>query len=180
MQSLIDARVSKRLCLILTLFVLSSCGFHLRGIVAMPAWLNNIAIIVPPEQRDLEPLLKEQLHGYNIHVTDDPASANYWLTIESDQFQQNISSISSSTTPRQYQLVYTVQFKLERAREYVIIPSNEIVISRQITINSNRILGSNNEESHQKHDMEREAIIQMMYRLSRNHPATVNHHSHDH
>lgn len=159
--------------MLIAILALSNCGFHLRRIVDMPKWLQQVAIVVPDEQRDLEPLLKEQLQAYHIQVINDPAMAHYWLTIEKDQFQQNISSISSSTTPRQYQLIYTVQFKLERAREYIVIPSNEIVISRQITINSNRILGSNDEETRQKHDMQHEAIIQMIYRLSRINPANT-------
>lgn len=153
--------------LFLTILMLSNCGFHLRGVTGVPKWLDQVAIIVPEGNAGLKSLLKEQLEAYHVRVTDDPTLANYWLTLENENFQQNISSISSSTTPRQYQLIYSIQFKLERAREYVLIPSNEIVISRQITINSNRILGSNDEENHQKHDMQHEALIQMIYRLSR-------------
>ena len=151
---------------ILTL-LLNGCGFHLRGMVDMPKWLNNVAIIVQQAHRDLEPLLQDQLQSYKIRVITDPAIANYWLIIESDSFQQNISSISSSTTPRQYQLVYTVRFKLQRAKGEEIIPLTSVVISRQITINSDRILGSTDEEELFKVEMKRDAAVQIINRISR-------------
>jgi len=154
--------------LILPLLVLGSCGFHLRGRVDVPLWLNNVSIIIEQGQRDLESLLKEQLGAYKINVIDEPSRASYWLIIENDHFQQNISSISSSTTPRQYQLGYVVQFRLQDAKGADIIPSNQIVITRHITINSDRILGSNDEEALQKNEMTRDATLQILYRISHN------------
>ena len=157
--------------LTITTLVITGCGFHLRGAIDIPKWLDDVTIVVQQAHHDLEPLLKSQLKAYNIHVNKDPALAKYWLIIEQDSIQQNISSISSSTTPRQYQLIYTVQFKLQQARGKEIIPSTKIVVTRQITINSDRILGSNDEEELQKNEMRRDAVIQILNRLSRGSPA---------
>ncbi len=152
--------------LILTILI-SGCGFHLRGMVDVPQWLNNVAIIVQQAHRDLAPLLQNQLQAYNLYVNPDPNVANYWLIIENDNIQQNITSISSSTTPRQYQLIYTVRFKLQRAKGQDIMPSNQIMVTRQVTINSDRILGSNEEEELLKSEMRRDAVIQIINRISR-------------
>lgn len=155
---------------ILLLFVMSvvtGCGFHLRGMIDVPRWLNNVAVIVEQGHRDLAPLLKDQLQSYNIYVNPDSETAAVWLIIESDNIQQNITSISSSTTPRQYQLIYTVYFKLQKAQGKEIYPSNQVVVSRQITINSDRILGSTEEEELLKSEMRREAVIQILNRLSK-------------
>ncbi len=153
----------------LLLLLLTSCGFHLRGMCNMPRWLNNTSIIVQNANRDLGPLLSDQLKTWNIQVCPDAATASYWLIIEEDHFQQQISSISSSTTPRQYQLIYTVKFKLQQAKGKDIIPDSQVVVSRQITINSDRILGSSNEEEHTKNDLRRDAVNQIIERLSRAH-----------
>lgn len=153
------------------LLLLTSCGFHLRGIVNMPPWLNNVAIIIEQAHRDLCPQLKEQLESYKVYTTD-PAQAQYWLIIEHDQFQQEITSISSSTTPRQYQLIYKVWFKLCEKQGKEIIPLGKATVIRQATINGDRILGSNDEEAIIKAEMIREAVIQIINRL--NHPV-INH-----
>ncbi|AHE67183.1 LPS assembly lipoprotein LptE [Legionella oakridgensis] len=151
----------------LLLLLLTGCGFHLRGMVDMPPWLDRVAIINQSEHRELEQLLAEQLQAYHVDVSSDPASAHYWLFLQNDSFQQQIASVSSSTTPRQYQLIYTVQFKLQQAKGKEIIPSGQLVITRQLTVNSDRILGSDEEEAIIKREMRRDAALQMLYRLSR-------------
>jgi len=146
----------------------SGCGFHLRGMMDMPRWLNHVAIIVEQGHRDLAPYLTEYLQSYNLIVDTSPATAQYWLIIERDNFQQQITSVSSSTTPRQYELTYTVQFRLVRAKGQEIIPTSTINVSRQATINSDRILGSNQEESLLLDEMRRDAAVQIMNRISKN------------
>lgn len=168
-------RAVRYFSLLLLTLALCGCGLHLRGMVDTPRWLNNVAIIIEPGQRDLGALLKEQLQSYHIQINDDPAIATYWLIIESDVYQQDISSVSSSTTPRQYQLIYTVRFKLQQAKGPLIMPSNQISVTRQITINSNRILGSNEEEALFKQEMQTDAAIQIIYRLSRTQRTRVVH-----
>ncbi len=158
----------------LFLCLLSGCGFHLRGQMDLPPWLNHVAIILQQGHRDLTPLLKNQLEAYHLSVTDSPLQATYWLVIEHDAISQNITSISSSTTPRQYQLLYTVTFKLQRANKEDILPSSRIEVTRQVTINSDRILGSNQEEALLEAEMRQDAVLQIMNRISR---TTAMHHA---
>jgi LPS-assembly lipoprotein len=161
----------KRFALIsIMALLLVACGFHLRGMVDMPRELNDISIVVQNANRDLQPLLEKQLQAYHIRVTN-LASAQYWLIIEQDDVHQQITSISSSTTPRQYELIYTLNFKLQRAKGQEILPSTQIIITREATMNSDRILGSTSEMELLKRDMRREAVIQIIDRLS---------HTHDH
>ena len=144
----------------------SGCGFHLRGMVDMPQWLENVAII-QEGQRILAPFLQDQLEAYKINVVSQPSLAKYWLIIETESFQQQITSISSSTTPRQYQLIYTVHFKLQTAQGRTIIPSSPVIVTRQLTVNSDRILGSDEEEVITRREMRRDAIIQILNRISK-------------
>ena len=157
--------------LIVTL-LLNGCGFHLRGMVNVPQWLSDVAIIVQQAHNDIAPLLKNQLQAYNVYVNPDPTTAHYWLIIENDAIQQNITSVSSSTTPRQYQLIYTIRFKLQKAKGEEIISTIPITVTRQITINSDRILGSNEEEELTKSEMRRDAVMQILNRISRASPDT--------
>jgi LPS-assembly lipoprotein len=141
------------------------CSFHLRGFVSMPSNLHDVAIVVENVNRDLAPLLKEQLNAYHIMVPNDPAQANYWLILENDKEDQQITSVSSSTTPRQYQMTYQVAFKLQEAHGKEIIPSTLVTTTRQLTVNSNRMLGSSDEENTLKREMRRDAVIQILDRI---------------
>lgn len=160
-------RIRSLIALIPLCLILSNCGFHLRGMVDMPRWLNHIAVIIEQAQRDLGPSLVESLQSYNLTIDSSPASAQYWLIVQHDNLQKNIASISSSTTPRQYELIYTVQFKLMQAKGRDIIPPSTITITRQATVNSDRILGSNQEEALLIHEMMREAATQIINRISK-------------
>ena len=140
--------------LLIILLLLSSCGFHLRGLAEIPDWLNNIAVVVDSGSRELEPLLDEQLKSYHVNVFASKAKAQYWLVIENDFFQKQITNVSASTTPRQYLLLNTVS------------------VTRQFTLNNDRILGSDYEEMTFKREMEREASSLIISRLSAAHQNT--------
>lgn len=165
-QPTILAKTALRINLVILSLLISSCGFHLRGFIDMPAWLNDVAIILESANHDLGPMLTAQLEAYHIRVSNDPQNAHYWLIIEQDHEDQQLISVSSSTTPRQYQLLYTVQFKLQEAKGKVIT-AGRVTTSRQLTVNSNRILGSNDEENTLKHEMRRDAVIKIMNRIGR-------------
>lgn len=152
----------------LCIFILiSGCGFHLRGQMDIPTWLDQVAIINQGAHYEMDRLIKEQLQANHIKVCMDPALAKYWLILESDSYNQQITSISSSTTPRQYQLLYTVLFKLKQVRGDDIIPSGKVIVTRQITLNSDRILGSDSEEALIQKEMRQSAATNILTQLSR-------------
>ncbi|MDP1601694.1 MAG: LPS assembly lipoprotein LptE [Legionella sp.] len=158
----------KRLAIFFMVICITGCGFKLRGLADMPAWLNNIAIIVQEAHRDLVPMLKDQLEGYGVRIIPDPAHADYLLIIENDNTQQQITSISASTTPRQYQIIYTVHFSLiSKLTGKPIISSAHVLVTRQLTVNNDRILGSDSEGSTIHTEMRRDAVMQIINRISR-------------
>lgn len=159
--------MKKCLPLLLLICLLSACGFHLRGMVDIPQWLNNVAIISHDDSKELVSLLKSQLEGYKIDVRPDPAQANYWLVINSSSLQQQIVSVGASTNPRQYQLILTIEFMLQTVKGQIIQAPRQVIVSRQLTVNNDRILGSNEEETILISEMRHDAVIQIINRLSR-------------
>jgi LPS-assembly lipoprotein len=152
--------------------LLSACGFHLRGYNEFPTWLRPaVAIILEDKTHDWEAYLKPLLSAGDIKVTSDPKQAPFWLIIEKEKLVQNIASVSSSSTPRQYQLRYTVTFRLENNRGKTLIPSRSVVVNRPLTINNERILGSRNESEKLKLAMKHDAAIQIIYCLNRYAPS---------
>lgn len=164
----------KRPTLLFLLVLITGCGFKLRGMNDMPAWLNNIAIVVEDAHKDLGAMLKDQFQAYRIRIISNPTKADYLLIIRNDANQQQITSISASTTPRQYQLTYTVRYSLIKVKktkgsEEVSVPAatNVVSVSRQLTVNNDRILGSDAEGLMTYAEMRREAVMQIINRLSR-------------
>ncbi|CEK10867.1 LPS-assembly lipoprotein LptE [Legionella hackeliae] len=156
----------KHFILGLLIISLTSCGFHLRGMADIPSWLNNVAIVIKDAQEDLQTLLEGQLEAYKISVVDNPTQANYLLIVARDRYKQEITNVSASTAPRQYLLIYDVQFTLIETKGKIIVPTSHVFVTRQITINNDRILGSDAEEALLKNEMRAEAATQIVNRLS--------------
>lgn len=143
--------------------------------VDMPQWFTNVSIIIEQANRDLGPIFVSQFKAYHVTVHEEPKQADYWLIVERDSNVEQIASVSSNTTSRQYQLIYTVWYKLQKANGIEVLPTSSVVVNRQLTINSNRILGSNNEENLIKQEMRRDAVIQILAKLNHANPNTVIH-----
>ncbi|MCL9684626.1 LPS assembly lipoprotein LptE [Legionella maioricensis] len=159
--------MKKKVFPLILALLLSACGFHLRGLIDVPEWLNNVSIISKDGNKELVSLLKSQLEGYKVEVNPEPALAKYWLIINKTTFQQQIVSVGASTNPRQYQLILTIEFMLQTSKGQIIKAPRFVAVSRQLTVNNDRILGSNEEETVLISEMRREAVIQIINRLSR-------------
>lgn len=149
--------------LVIYVLLLSSCGLHLQNYGDMPKWFNNVAVVNISVQHDLRPLIIEHLKSYKINICKDIKQADYWLVLEEDKNTENITAVSSSTTPRQYQMTYAIKYKVQRVKTgQDVIPSSSAVVTRQFTINSNRILGSDYEGDLLRHEMYKDAVAQIL------------------
>jgi len=146
---------------------LTACGFHLRGMVDVPVWLANVSVYSKDgTNQELISLLKTQLEGYKVFINPDPALAKYWLIIDHVIYQQKILNVGASTNPRQYQLSLAVGFMLQTRQGQIIKAQREVLVTRQLTINNDRILGSNEEEAIIINEMRQDAVVQIINRLS--------------
>lgn len=149
--------------LFISFLFLSGCGLHLQNYGDIPKWFNNVAVVNQNVQHDLRAMIIQQLKSYKINICKNPKDAEYWLVLEEDKNTENITAVSSSTTPRQYQMTYAIKYKIQRVKTGEdVIPSSSAVVTRQFTINSNRILGSDYEGDLLRHEMCKDAVAQIL------------------
>lgn len=153
--------------LLLICLSLMGCGYHLRGNINFPQWFKTVSISGSPKSHVIIQMLESRLSGYGIRIFPrNRRDAAYTLTIQEELQREDISTVSSTTIPRQYQLNYLVRFTLSKSTNGdVLVPSTVIRISRQLTVNNNRILGSDNEELLLQEEMRNDAVTQIMSRL---------------
>ncbi|WP_454782552.1 LPS-assembly lipoprotein LptE [Legionella sp. WA2022007384] len=151
---------------LLLLLLLSACGFHLRGMSNVPRWLSNVAIISENDDKQFVSILQSRLESSKIDVNPEPSQAKYWLIIDEVNLHQQIISVGASTNPRQYTLTLTVIFVLKARSGQIVEVPGKISVSRELTLNNDRILGSKDEESIIVGEMKQDAVTQIIYRLS--------------
>jgi LPS-assembly lipoprotein len=148
------------------LSLLSACGFHLRGMVSLPPSFQHVYIIAPPNGRSLQLKLEEQLQAYRVQRSTSLDKAAFQIIIDSVSFNRQISNISSSTTPRQFQLSYVVAYHLMDSHNGNIIPRGQAVSNRLVSMNSERLLGSNYEQEFFMHEMEEDIATQILLTIN--------------
>ncbi len=122
--------------------------------------MHLIATNTPPH---LTSIIKRRLLEDNIQLQ---LNAPYRLTIHQETIEKNILSISSGSSSRQYQLIYHIFFSFEKTKGPVLIDNRPILVTRFLTINNDKILGSHDEEEHIIDDMRYDAALQIVQRIN--------------
>ena len=156
-----------RYLLLLSLFALSACGFHLRGTqVASKAGISELAI-----KSVAAPLIATQvssqlqLGGTRIvEPTDKPGRV---LTLSNETFDRDVLSVSADTGKvKEYQLTLHVNMSVSGGDDKPLIDSETISISRDYTFDESSILGKSNEETSLREDLVRQVSAQIVRRVN--------------
>lgn len=160
-----------RISLIILMFLLSSCGFHLRGHnvkeKSFPFTSLYLKSAAPtPFIADLE----NSLELYKIKIAATAAGADLTLDIVSETSDKQILALSGAGQVLEYQLRYRVSLRAYDRQMMEWLPADEISLQRTLTYDPAQILAKEQEESLLYRDMRSDAVQQVMRRLSRARP----------
>lgn len=144
-------------------FLLASCGFHLRGQQSLP--FESI-VISPPGSALADALGQAIEAGSHAHVVNSPAKNSYRLQILDETFDRVILSLDATGQVREYQLRYSVAFRLLDPKGNVLIPRSELSLSRLMSYNISEILAKESEAALLNRNMQSDAVFQIMRRLA--------------
>lgn len=151
-----------RQLLILTLLLLTNCGFHLRGTVQLPPALSTVAVVDAAPATDIAPDLRRALKSRGVQVTD---VAPLRLLLRSESFSKRVLSVDSEGRAQEYSLGYTVRFGLQGDEGLVWLPEESISLSRDLRFDATAVLGTSSEEVQLKEEMRRDAVLRILRRL---------------
>lgn len=145
-------------------FYLNACGFHLRGKLDLPASLKSMYLSTQINDPFMQQL-RHRINDYGIVLTNNAKSAFTQLTIINLSHHSSVSGISSSTNTRQYTLTYQLTFSFTIDNK-LILSKQSIYSSRTLTVDANRILGSDDEEITLKQEMQQDILRQLMAQIT--------------
>ena len=145
-------------------FVLLSCGFHLRGLSSMPfeslyVQASNPSVIVDIKRR-IQASSKTA-------VLDSQKDAQAILVIKKARLKKRILSVSGTGRVREYQLRYSISFRVNDQKGREIVPDTKIEVNRVLPYSDSAILSSQAEEKMLLKDMKKDAILKLMDRLGK-------------
>lgn len=166
---------SRALVLFFSLFTLHfsliSCGFHLRGTgkAELPAALSTLQVRVEGNLLENHPLLaamKYALHTQaNVRIEETGDARR--LLLYGERSDSRVLSVTSAGKAEEYLLTYEVSFRLTGAKEQSLSEPQTVKVQRDHRYDPLNVLAKEREEQELRREMQRDAVQQILRRLSR-------------
>lgn len=149
------------LVLLLTL-TLVACGFQLRG----TADLSFKKLNIQGSKLTLSKDLNRWLTTNGVQVVENAENAEAFLELLGESYEKRIRSLSGQGLVREYELNYRVSFRTRDASSALWGPEQVVQSRRDFSYNDTALLGKLDEEERLNADMRKDAIREIMRRLS--------------
>lgn len=161
--------------LIVAGFLLAGCGFQLRGAgnYQLPASLSTMRVMVAGSQAANDPLrlaMEDALRvqaGVAIVQTADATT----LIITHESVGSQTLSVDASGKVAEYLLRYEIGFSVADATGQPLAPPQTLRLQRDYRFNPLNVLAKEQEEANLKRELRRDALSQIVRRLSRLKPS---------
>ena len=100
-------------------------------------------------------------------VLDSQKDAQAILVIESAELQKKILSVSGTGRVREYQLRYTISFRVNDQRGREIVPDTKVEVNRVLPYSDSAILSAGAEEKMLLRNMKKDTLLKLMDRLGK-------------
>ncbi|HKM36229.1 MAG TPA: LPS assembly lipoprotein LptE [Thiopseudomonas sp.] len=151
-------------------FLMSACGFHLRGTGTMQMALSELNF----SARDaLSPLAKQVKIGLINNKVDVLSSADYTLYLGAEESKQRTASFTAGTRSAEYTITSSAAYEL-RSGNLPALLTDRLEVQRTYAYNQDNVTGSGQEAELLREEMRRELVTQLMMRLQAITPAQLN------
>ena len=152
---------SSLLSAIVISLTIASCGFHLRGQASLPfdsMYLSGPASFTTPLARSVRA-------GSKTRIVTNPKDADVTLQILTEQRERSILSLSGAGRVQEVQLRYRIGYRLTDKAGKELIPTDELLLKRDLLYSDSDVLGKEQEEALLYRDMQTDAVQQVVRRL---------------
>lgn len=167
--------------------LLGGCGFHLRGAAELPPQLARTQLLGTSARGPLAEEIAFVLDNAGAQLVQ--ADATSLLRITEDRFDKQLLSVGSTGRATEYEITYRLAFNLSvpLAMEHdagaqqqeqeqvqkkggaplykVVVPTQSIIVQRDLSFDAGRVLAKGEEEERLKGELREQAVRQMLLRL---------------
>lgn len=146
----------------LLLLLLTACGYHLRGSIAMPESLKNMYVFNASPQLQNE--LKSVLKASKSQLAASPNDASIVIKILNEEIKTRVLSIGSTGKSNESELNYFLQFQFYDNQENALMEEQRIEIAREYFNDQTAVLAKSNEEQIIRKEIYKQAVRMLMLR----------------
>jgi len=145
--------------------LLSGCGFRPRGSIDLPPELTEVALEGTRPNGELGVAVRNGFARVGGQVVDSTVNASSVLVITRDSSSRRVLSVDSIGQANEYEVVYTLGFRLDDPDGTNRVVQQSINLRRQYRFDPNLTLSKADEEARLVREMRQDAVRQMLPRL---------------
>ena len=151
--------------IVITALLFQGCGFQLRGISNLPAFISPVYIQGLAQNHPLQVELVQLLESSATATTADGEAAASTLQISNYSSDRRVLSVDGSGKVAEYELREGVQFQLVNATGTELVAAQPVSVIQSYINTEDEVLGKQQEEGILRTAMRRDLAGQIMRRL---------------
>lgn len=155
----------------LSFVLMSGCGFHLRGAFAFPMYFQSLQILPNQPYDSFQLALKQILKNNHVKIVDamlTKTKRTSTLFILSQGFSEQTIAYGSEGQINRINLQFNICYQLIDPNGKIITKNGTVQTEREITMNQNAVLSTENEHDRLKLDLYTDGALQLVRQLSLN------------
>ena len=153
--------IQKKLIAILLLLVITSCGFHLRGMTE----ISFKTISLEGKELSLTKNLKKILNTNKVAIVSSTENPELRVELLSEESEKRILSLSGQGLVREFEIFYRVRYRIKTSDSEILSQENIIETRKDFTYSDSNLIGKEEEERQLNEAMRIEAITSLFNQI---------------
>jgi LPS-assembly lipoprotein len=153
--------IQKKLIAILLLIVISSCGFHLRGMTE----ISYKTISLEGKELSLTKNFKKILNTNKVAIVSSTENPELRVEFLSEESEKRILSLSGQGLVREFEIFYRVRYRIKASDSEIWSQENIIETRKDFTYSDSNLIGKEEEERQLNEAMRNEAITNLFNQI---------------
>lgn len=145
--------------------LLAGCGFHLQGAARVSPRMAAVEFASPDRYSDLDRALRDSLVMSGSRLVDARGKPTATLRILRDDSGRRVLSVSARNTPREIEVYYTVDYRVE-AEGREVLPMQTLTLTRNLSYDETALLAKEQEAEQVRAALARELAALITRRLA--------------
>ena len=153
--------IQKKIIAILLLLVITSCGFHLRGMTE----ISFKTISLEGKELSLTKNLKKILNTNKVAIVSSTENPELRVELLSEESEKRILSLSGQGLVREFEIFYRVRYRIKTSDSEIWSQENIIETRKDFTYSDSNLIGKEEEERQLNEAMRIEAITSLFNQI---------------
>ena len=153
--------IQKKLIAILFLLVITSCGFHMRGMTE----ISFKTISLEGKELSFTKNLKKILNTNKVAIVSPTDNPELRVELLSEESEKRILSLSGQGLVREFEIFYRVSYRIKTSDSEIWSQENIIETRKDFTYSDSNLIGKEEEERQLNEAMRNEAITNLFNQI---------------